>query len=209
MTEEHMKNLRAKKEVDEETSIRWVKECVVGRITKQMLDNERMVETTSLDMMQNTSIIYHTESLLYMQTAMLVLSLVLTDWWSDELGYGLKNDSYDGPISGIVSSSVTQNTKNIIYILLGEHFISNLFGIFRDREIAAKGKPNKRGIKTAPCESRMRIFEILMDSLIFIFGVLHILSLSKKQINNLPLYNFAIIIDVIIMMFTLPYVYFS
>lgn len=50
----------------EEDAPRWLKNCVVGRVSKKDLDDERMKETNSLDLMQNSSIIYHTESILEM-----------------------------------------------------------------------------------------------------------------------------------------------
>lgn len=40
-----------KYEVPTSESIAWIKRCVVGNITKKELDNERMKETNSLDMM--------------------------------------------------------------------------------------------------------------------------------------------------------------
>ena len=38
-------------EVEPDESINWVKKCVVGRITKVELDDERVFETNSLDVM--------------------------------------------------------------------------------------------------------------------------------------------------------------
>ena len=42
----------------------WINRCVVGKIVKNELDDERKSETNALDYMQNTSIVYHTESIL-------------------------------------------------------------------------------------------------------------------------------------------------
>ncbi len=47
-------------------SIDWIKRCIVGHIKKAELDEARKNETNALDMMQNSSIIYHPESLLEM-----------------------------------------------------------------------------------------------------------------------------------------------
>jgi hypothetical protein len=55
----------------------WVKRCLVGNIIKSDLDEERKKETNSLDLMQNSSIIYHTESILEMQIACLILCFIL------------------------------------------------------------------------------------------------------------------------------------
>jgi len=57
------------------------------------LDTERMVETNSLDMMQNSGIIYHTESILEMQIATLLTAFLLNRGWGDNFGYmNLKKD---------------------------------------------------------------------------------------------------------------------
>jgi hypothetical protein len=52
--------------VDAEESIMWIKNNVVGKITKSELDDERNKETNALDMMQNSGMIYHMESMLEM-----------------------------------------------------------------------------------------------------------------------------------------------
>jgi uncharacterized membrane protein YwaF len=46
-----------------------------------------MVETNSLDMMQNSGIIYHTESILEMQVAALLTCFLLNRRWGDNFGY--------------------------------------------------------------------------------------------------------------------------
>lgn len=45
----------------------WIQRNLVGNITKQLLDDQRMIEINELDMMQNSSIIYNTEVVLEMQ----------------------------------------------------------------------------------------------------------------------------------------------
>jgi len=47
-------------------SFDYVKKCIVGNITKRQLDEERRKETNSLDIMQNSSIIYHMDSVVEM-----------------------------------------------------------------------------------------------------------------------------------------------
>ena len=64
--------------ISEDDAGTWVKKCVVGKITKAMLDKERNDETNALDMMQNSGIIYHMESLLEMQVLCLLLSLSIS-----------------------------------------------------------------------------------------------------------------------------------
>ena len=97
----------------------------------------------------------------------------------------------------------------VIYVLLFEHIMSYSFGMYRDHELKKYGVPNKYGITTAPCESRMRYVEVIVDFLIFIFVYIHILSLSLEVENDMPFLNFWILIDCIIMFLTLPYTYMS
>ena len=52
--------------VEPSESIVWIHKSIVGNITKEMLDNERIKEQSSNDLMQNTSIIHHIESILEM-----------------------------------------------------------------------------------------------------------------------------------------------
>jgi hypothetical protein len=43
--------LKAGEKISEDDAGTWVKKCVVGKITKAMLDGERNAETNALDMM--------------------------------------------------------------------------------------------------------------------------------------------------------------
>ena len=45
--------------VEERNAIKWVEESIVGPITKDILEKERFKELDSLDMMQNSGIIYN------------------------------------------------------------------------------------------------------------------------------------------------------
>mmetsp|Transcript_8499 Transcript_8499/g.14296 ORF Transcript_8499/g.14296 Transcript_8499/m.14296 type:complete len:728 (+) Transcript_8499:520-2703(+) len=208
LDQSHIDAIREKKAIVDLNSTEWVQECLVGHITKDELDEERIKETNSLDMMQNSSIIYHTESILEMQTACLIMNAVLTSLWRTNQQYGVKSNEYDGPMSAL-GVGVWENTYIIVYILLGEHIISYLFNIYRNNELSRRGVPNSRGVMTAPVESKLRYVEIFMDILIFAYVILHIVSLSQEQIHDMPLLNYIIIVDMIIMFFTLPYVYFS
>lgn len=70
LTENHFIELfkkvltNAEKIVEESEAEKWINECVVGGINKLRLDKQRNMEVNQLDMMQNTSIIYHSESML-------------------------------------------------------------------------------------------------------------------------------------------------
>lgn len=59
--------------VPPEDSQRWIQENIKGNFSRADLDQMRLEETASLDMMMNTAIIYHCESLNEMQIAGLIL----------------------------------------------------------------------------------------------------------------------------------------
>lgn len=66
----------------------WVKRVIVGNISKSDLDEERLAETNSMDMFQNSSIVYHTESILEMQIISLISVFVLYEFWKEQMQYG-------------------------------------------------------------------------------------------------------------------------
>jgi len=55
-----------RQKVKPEDAQNWIKRCVVGNIRKAELDEERLLETNAMDMFCNSSIVYHTESILEM-----------------------------------------------------------------------------------------------------------------------------------------------
>jgi hypothetical protein len=89
---EYYNKIKHKKKIMPFEAKTWIKKCIVGNISKTELDNERMKETNALDMMQNSSIIYHTESILEMQIAVLISMIVIENYWSYDKKY-----QYDDP----------------------------------------------------------------------------------------------------------------
>jgi hypothetical protein len=148
--------------VSEKMATGWIKRCIVGSISKLDLDNERMKETNSLDMMQNSSIVYHTESILEMQMLCLITMVVLNQFWLEKKAYMTVGNGDTATL--------------LIILLLVEHVMSYCFGIFRDYEIEKNGKPNKFGIEYAPTEFCLRIFEILVDFGLFVFIAIYFSS---------------------------------
>lgn len=53
---------------------KWFLNCIEGKITKEKLDDMRQKEINENDMMQNTSIIYHPESVSEMQVICLIFA---------------------------------------------------------------------------------------------------------------------------------------
>tara|TARA_B110000285_G_scaffold149011_1_gene166330 strand:- start:1029 stop:2306 length:1278 start_codon:yes stop_codon:yes gene_type:complete len=199
LSERAFDEIKSNKEIDPKDAPNWLRKCLVGKLTKAQLDEERMKETNSLDMMQNTSIIYHTESILEMQIITLIACYILNDSWAHNFGYN--KDQID-PVSGY---SKANTTKVWFFILLGEHIVSYLFSLYRSWELKTKGVTNSYGIETAPCESYMRYFEIFVDFIIFGAVIFYASQLSVDEFNEQPFLTYWISFDIIIMFFTLPY----
>lgn len=83
--------------------------------------------------------------------------------------------------------------------------MSLTFGYIRDKEIKEKGKANKYGVESASCESILRIIEILVDFTIFGATIYFVATLTPDQYHNMPFCIYWLIVDMVIMFFTLPY----
>ena len=199
MSENEFRDIKNDKfEIEPSKAPSWLRKCLVGKITKAELDDERMKETNSLDMMQNTSIIYHTESILEMQIITLISCFVLNEQWGQSFGYNKELEVAAG-------SSGSTNNKAWMFILLGEHIVSYLFSQYRAWELKSKGTTNSYGIETAPCETYMRYFEIFADFIIFGALIFNASQWTTQEYNQQPFLTYWIVFDVIIMFFTLPY----
>ena len=121
-------------EVKPEKSIEWVRKCIVGRITKAELDDERVLETNSLDIMQNSSIIYHMESVVEMQLLVLITCMYFSDIWAEKHSYGTIT-----PDSGIFKGNTLQASKTMMIILACEHVIAYFFNLYRNYDIGKAG----------------------------------------------------------------------
>lgn len=78
-----------------EDSERWINENIIGGITKEKLDKQRHGEVNSLDMLQNTSIVYHPESVLEMQFLCLITIFLTKE-------SHLKSNTYDKTYSDFI-----------------------------------------------------------------------------------------------------------
>ena len=64
-----------KEVVSPKDATKFIQDCIVGDITKQKLDEQRNKEVSSLDMMQNTTIIYNMESVIQFQILFMISAL--------------------------------------------------------------------------------------------------------------------------------------
>ena len=162
-------------DVDQNDAAPWIKRSLVGNIVKADLDEERKKETNSLDLMQNSSIIYHTESILEMQIACLILCYILNTTWAPNFEYNVQEDESDKIFK---AASVNSVTRYMMYAFLIEHLMSYTFGIFRNYELNLRGEPNENGIESAPIETVLRYIEISVDFAIFTVVIMHFLHLT-------------------------------
>lgn len=95
----------------------------------------------------------------------------------------------------------------LITILVVEHIFSYLTGYFRKWEINNYGQMDINGIQRAPKETIIQIFEILIDSIILGFFMNHLISMDENDFHGQPLVHYWLIVDCIIMFFTIFYVY--
>ena len=144
----------------------------------------------ALDLMQNTSIIYHSESVLEMQFMCLVL-----------IGLMPKPDAKD------IAEGKHDSSLNILWFLVFEHIFSYCSGLFRTWEVSKYGQMDVNGILRARREDMLKTVEIFIDCIIFGYSINHLVNLSEKDFHDLPYIHYWIIIDCILMFFTLAYVY--
>ena len=88
-------------------------------------------------------------------------------------------------------------------ILLIEHIVAYLFNIYRNWELKKRGTPTTLGIETAPCESRLKLLEIVADFVIIVVVLIHFIKAGTETFNDNPLNNFWILTDLIIMFISL------
>ena len=110
---------------------------------------------------------------------MLIVCFSLHSYWKKERGFGIKSNYYENDMEREAKDH-QKFASTIIMILLAEHILSYLFGLFRNWEIKKKGKPNKYGIESAPIEFRLRCLELLADLIIFIFILNHFTDLTSE-----------------------------
>lgn len=145
-------------------------------------------------MMSNSSIIYHSESVLEMQFLCLITFQFLIKFPFQEIT--------DNPHAEDIFDS-----KLIMYALIGEHVFAYISGIFRTWEIKKYGKVDLNGIFRARRESFLSTVEIFLDCLIFGFSINHMVSLTPEEFNLHPYTHIWIILDCLLMFLTLAYVY--
>lgn len=98
-------------------------------------------------------------------------------------------------------------TEVIILVLFIEHIFSYISGVFKAWELKTRGEPDEKGIERAKVGEILFYVEIVIDVLIIVLIIIHFAQMESMAIlHDLPLLNYWILFDTVIMFFTLPYV---
>lgn len=206
MTEEDLEEARDGMIVEEERIVppdkaaAWLHRNIPGDIHKEKLDYERFLEILSLDMMQNSSIIYHTDSVLECQLMCLIVTFLFSPklWlnydWVEEGGKPKQN------------KEMIINFQAIFFFLLAEHIFSYVCYHYRKWDIKHHGKADINGIFVAKTESLLKSVETFIDCMLFGYVLKHMFDI-RENIHDLPEFTYWIMIDMIIMFCTLGYSY--
>ena len=151
----------------------------------------RYKEVNGLDMMQNSCIVYHSESILEMQIICLFGIFTIEEFmnWHD----------FDNP-------HISEN-RYICIVFACEHLFSYVCTFYRKNEIQLRGVPDINGILRAKNESILGTIEIFIDCMFFGYVIKYLVE--TETIHNHPFYFYWIIIDCLIMFFSLAYNYLS
>lgn len=134
-TQDSYDNIKAEHHVIPDDAEMWIKNNVVGRITKKDLDNERVRETNLQDMMQNTSIINHPESIIEMQIAGLIFFYTLNAQWSEDFGHGLLSSEVDEEAIVNFGQSYADFSLTLLFFMLVEHVLTYIFTYVKKYDI--------------------------------------------------------------------------
>lgn len=141
--------------VTPERAADWMRRNIPGNITKEELDYARFREIQSLDMMQNSSIIYHCESVLECQ----IISLLICFYFEGSLW--LSAEVPEEKVEMVV------NFRCIFFLLLFEHIFSYTCHMFRNYDIKRNGTPDVNGVLRAQTESFLKSIETFADCMLF------------------------------------------
>ena len=142
--------------------------------------------------MQNTSIIYHMESLLEMQFMCLVTFAFV-------LKPEVNLDHFD--------EDIHRKSDHVMIVMVFEHIFAYCSHLFRVWEIENYGMVDINGVSRAKKESALKTLEVFIDCLIFGFTFNHFFSMTYEQFQAHPYVHFWIITDFTVMFLTLGFVY--
>jgi hypothetical protein len=142
--------------VQKEYAETWLYNNLVCNPDKRALDDMRSQEVDTQDLMQNTSILYHSESIIEMQ----ILCTITVLAYANALGQKLEGSSA------------------IFTAFFLEHTFSYAFTVFRDWEIERHGKLDLNGVLRGPKEAIIKPIQILLDCLLTGFSMNYLMNLT-------------------------------
>ena len=89
-----------------------------------------------------------------------------------------------------------------------EHIYAYITGYYRKWEIEKYGQMDLNGIYRAPKEYVMQVIEIFIDCIIFGYSINSLMKSDYESFHReVPIIHYWILIDCILMFFTIFYVY--
>lgn len=128
--------LNETQKVDKNAAEKWLNDNLICHPRKKDLDGQRSSEIDTQDLMQNTSMLYHTESVLEMQ----IFTTIAVILYSNKLGLSL-----DG-------------SKPILIAFFIEHIFSYFCTLFRKWELEHYGQLDINGILHGPKETLLKFW---------------------------------------------------
>lgn len=153
---------------------KWMLKTLDGKITKEKLDRQRQLEVNANDMMQNTSILYHPESVAEMQA--IILGIV----WSRL--YNSIPDHFAGDADMNEDLIQLQATLQTIFIgLMIEHVASYFIELFRRYDIEKNGVLDINGVPRAKAESLLATIQYFFICFMIGFILQKLINIERDK----------------------------
>lgn len=219
-----------RKQISKERAPAWIKNNVVGRIAKRDLDTERIRETNVLDMMQNTSILSHPESIIEMQIIACIFFYAVNASWEQRGAYNYCSESSPLEAPSRPTSSrfnyeycrgITEVDPNavvnfglgyhdfslaLLIMALVEHILTYIFAFVKKNDLMRQGEIGSDGIESTSLCKALDGLSFFLEAIIGLLVILHLSQLGE-HLHSLPLVNYYLIIDLIVSLLLLPYCY--
>mgnify|MGYP006893263072 CR=1 FL=1 len=119
-----------------------------------------------MDMMENSSIVYHPESLIEMQ---MLCATLFTFYYH----------------SGDIDGEEVESKNMVLFICVCIHHVFSYFSsMFRSWEISKYGQPDINAVLRAKCETYMSTIEVLFSSVIVGYILNYLISLDDKNFHD-------------------------
>ena len=152
---------------------KWMMNVLPGKITKEKLDDMRQQEVNENDMMQNTSIIYHPESVSEMQFMCLIVAQLM-------LSSGTIPELYEPYADDI--NKVSTSLQSIFIVLFVEHVATYFIELFRRYDIEHNGVLDINGIPRAKTESLLSTVQYFVICFLIGYIIKELIAVDRSHI---------------------------